>query len=325
VVFTLPEGLRPLALRNQKVLYNLVFKSASETLSELASDSKHLGAEIGFMAILHTWSQTLIDHPHLHCLVTGGGLSLDGKRWLRSKKGFFIPAKVLSCLFRGKFLDGLKRKYEAGELRFPGQVEELKEASAFKRFLTNLYHQPWVVYCKPPLKHPEKVVDYLGRYTHRIALSNDRLVKLEDNRVTFRWRDSADNNTIKLAQDSLTTEVEKKGERLQIDQRLKFYIANPRFRSYPNGGKSFQKFGNGFDLVGGFLDFLGLLQSWNSFNFFFQIRNHIPFLISLFFFLFCHFLRLFFAPDISQFLHCLSQAFTDLREPLRPKQEKEDE
>ena len=198
VVFTLPEGLRSLALRNQKVIYSLLFKAVSETLTELARDSKHLGAEIGFMAILHTWSQTLIHHPHLHCLVTGGGLSLDGERWFRSKKDFFIPVKVLSSLFRGKFLDGLKKENEAGGLRFPGQIEELKEAPAFKRFLTNLYHQAWVVYCKPPLKHPEKVVDYLGRYTHRVALSNDRLVKMEDNRVTFRWRDSADNDKIKL-------------------------------------------------------------------------------------------------------------------------------
>jgi hypothetical protein len=197
VVFTLPEGLRPLALRNQKVVYSLLFKAVSETLTELARDSKHLGAEIGFMAILHTWSQTLIDHPHLHCLVTGGGLSLDGNRWLRSRKEFFIPIKVLSSLFRGKFLDGLKKLYEAEELKFPGQIEELKDPPAFKRFLTNLYHQAWVVYCRPPLKHPEKVVDYLGRYTHRVALSNDRLVKMEDNRVTFRWRDSADNNKIK--------------------------------------------------------------------------------------------------------------------------------
>jgi len=197
VVFTLPEGLRPLALRNQKVVYSLLFKAVSETLTELARDSKHLGAEIGFMAILHTWSQTLIDHPHLHCLVTGGGLSLDGKRWLRSSKEFFIAVKVLSCLFRGKFLDGLKKLYETEELKFPGQIEELKQPPAFKRFLTHLYHQAWVVYCKPPLKHPEKVVDYLGRYTHRVALSNDRLVKMENNRVTFRWRDSADNDKIK--------------------------------------------------------------------------------------------------------------------------------
>jgi hypothetical protein len=197
VVFTLPEGLRPLALRNQKVVYSLLFKAVSETLTELARDSKHLGAEIGFMAILHTWSQTLIDHPHLHCLATGGGLSLDGNRWLRSRKEFFIPVKVLSSLFRGKFLDGLKKMYEAKELKFPGQIEELKDPRTFKRLLTNLYHQAWVVYCKPPLKHPKKVVDYLGRYTHRVALSNDRLVKMEDNRVTFRWRDSADNNKIK--------------------------------------------------------------------------------------------------------------------------------
>jgi len=197
VVFTLPEGLRPLALRNQKVIYSLLFKAVSETLTDLARDSKHLGAEIGFLAILHTWSQTLIHHPHLHCLVTGGGLSLDGNQWLQSKKDFFIPVSVLSCLFRGKFLDGLKREYEAGKLRFPGQIEELKESSAFKRFLTNLYQQEWVVYCKPPLKHPEKVIDYLGRYTHRVALSNDRLVKLEGKEVTFRWRDSADNNKIK--------------------------------------------------------------------------------------------------------------------------------
>jgi hypothetical protein len=197
VVFTLPEGLRPLALRNQKVLYRLLFKAAAETLNELAKDSKHLGAEIGFMAILHTWSQTLIDHPHLHCLVTGGGLSLDGKQWISSRKDFFIPVNVLSSLFRGKFLDGLKKLYEAGELTFPGQIEELKESPVFKRLLTNLYHQEWVVYCRPPLKNPEKVMDYLGRYTHRVALSNDRLVKLEGNEVTFRWKDSAENNKIK--------------------------------------------------------------------------------------------------------------------------------
>jgi hypothetical protein len=143
----------------------------------LARDLKHLGAEIGFMAILHTRSQTLIDPPHLHCLVTGGGLSLDRKRWVSSKKDFFIPVSVLSCLFRGKFLDGLKKLYEAGKLQFLGQIEELREVPAFKRLLTNFYHQEWVVYCRPPLKHPEKVMDYLGRYTHRVALSNDRLVK----------------------------------------------------------------------------------------------------------------------------------------------------
>jgi hypothetical protein len=198
LVFTLPEGLMSLALRNQKVIYNLLFKVVSEAIIELSKDSKHLGAEIGFMAILHTWSQTLIDHPHLHCLVTGGGLSLDGRRWISSRKDFFIPVKVLSSLFRGKFLEGLKKAYEAGALRFAGQINELQEAPAFKRFLTDLYHQEWVVYCKPPLRNPQKVMDYLGRYTHRVALSNDRLVKLEGSQVTLRWRDSADSNKIKL-------------------------------------------------------------------------------------------------------------------------------
>jgi len=196
-VFTLPEGIRPLALRNQKVVYNLLFQSASETLTELANDPKHLGAQIGFIVILHTWTQTLMDHPHLHCLVTGGGLSPDGKRWVSSREDFFIAVKVLSALFRGKFLDGLKKAYKAGELTFAGQVEELKEAPAFKKFLNDLYKQDWVVYCKPPLRNSQKLMDYLGRYTHRVALSNDRLVKINGNQVTFRWRDSADDNKIK--------------------------------------------------------------------------------------------------------------------------------
>jgi hypothetical protein len=203
LVFTLPERLRPLALRNQKVVYNLLFKAVSETLIELAKDPKYLGAMIGFMAMLHTWTQTSIDHPHLHCIVTGGGLSLDGQRWVSFRKGFFIPIKVLSRLFRGKFLAGLKKLGEAGELKFPGQIEPLKKAAPFKKLLTDLYRQEWVVYCKPPIRRPEDVMDYLGRYTHRVALSNDRLVKLEGNQVTFRWRDSADRNKIKF----LTLEV----------------------------------------------------------------------------------------------------------------------
>ena len=198
VVFTLPESLRSLALRNQKVIYHLLFKAASETLIQLAKDQKYLGAEIGFTALLHTWSQTLIDHPHLHCLVSAGGLSLDGKRWICSRPGFFLPVKVLSCLFRGKFLDGLKKVYEAGKMNFPGKIEALKRAPAFQRFLTDLYQQAWVVYCKPPLKRVEEVMEYLGRYTHRVALSNNRLVSFEKNRVSFRWRDSADRDRIKL-------------------------------------------------------------------------------------------------------------------------------
>ena len=185
LVFTLPEGLRPLALRNQKVVYNLLFQAASETLAQLAKDPKYLGAEIGFIAMLHTWSQTLIDHPHLHCIVTGGGLSLDSQQWISSRKGFFIPVKVLSSLFRGKFLDSLKKVYEGGKLKFPGKIEALKGAPAFKKLLTDLYQQEWVVYCKPPLKRAEQVMEYLGRYTHRVALSNDRLVSLKGTRWPF--------------------------------------------------------------------------------------------------------------------------------------------
>ncbi len=139
LVFTLPESLRSLALRNQKVIYHLLFQTASETLLHLAKDQKYLGAEIGFTVLLHTWSQTLIDHPHLHCLVSAGGLSLDGKRWICSRPGFFLPVKVLSCLFRGKFLNGLKKLDEAGKLKFTGKIEALQKAPAFQRFLTDLY------------------------------------------------------------------------------------------------------------------------------------------------------------------------------------------
>jgi hypothetical protein len=198
VVFTPPDELRPLALRNQKVVYNLLFQAASETLLQLGRDGKYLGAEIGFIALLHTWSQTLIDHPHLHCLVTAGGLSPDGQQWISSRVKFFLPVKVLSSLFRGKFLDRIKKACASGKLKFPGKTEALKGRSAFQQFLTGLYEKEWVVYCKPPLTRPEQVLDYLGRYTHRVALSNDRLVSLNEHQVTLRWRDSADGDKIKL-------------------------------------------------------------------------------------------------------------------------------
>ncbi|RLB28537.1 MAG: IS91 family transposase [Deltaproteobacteria bacterium] len=197
-VFTLPEALRPLALRNQAELYSLLFRAAPETLKELTENPKHLGAEVGFIAVLHTWTQTLMDHPHLHCIVTGGGLSPDGKTWISCKGDFFLPVKVLSRLFRGKFLAYLKEAYEKGNLVFPGKIAPLKEKAAFDRLLKDLYAQEWVVYCKPPFGSAEMVMDYLGRYTHRVAISNDRLVKLENNRVTFRYRDRNDNDTVKL-------------------------------------------------------------------------------------------------------------------------------
>ncbi len=197
LVFTLPEFVRSLALRNQKVVYNLLFQAVSQALAELAKEPKYLGAEIGFTAILHTWSQTLIDHPHIHCIVTGGGLALDGKRWISFRKGFFMPVKVLSRLFRGKFLAFLRKAYDSGKLAFPGKIAHLEEKSSFQKMLTGLYEQEWVVYCKPPFKNAEKVLDYLGRYTHRVALSNDRIIKLKDNQVTIKYRDSDDHNKIK--------------------------------------------------------------------------------------------------------------------------------
>ena len=172
LVFTLPEGVRPLALRNQQVVYGILFRSVSETLKELTEDPRHLGAEVGFIAILHTWSQTLMDHPHLHCIVTGGGLSLEGNRWKSCKGKFFLPVKVLSRLFRGKFLAYLKEAYEKGKLVFPGKIAPLKEKSTFHALFKELYAREWVVYCKPPFESAGKVMDYLGRYTHRVAISN---------------------------------------------------------------------------------------------------------------------------------------------------------
>lgn len=196
-VFTVPEGVKPLALRNQEVVYSILFKAASESLKELTEDPKHLGAEVGFIAVLHTWSQTLMDHPHLHCIVTGGGLSPGGLRWIPCKGEFFLPVKVLSRLFRGKFLAYLKEAYEKGKLAFPGKVAHLKDKSAFNVLLKELYGQEWVVYCKPPFQSAEMGMDYLGRYTHRVAISNDRLVKLEGGKVTFRYRDRKDNDRIR--------------------------------------------------------------------------------------------------------------------------------
>ena len=197
MIFTLPDALRPLALRNQKVVYSLLFKAAAQTLLELAADPKHLGAQIGFTAILHTWTQTLIDHPHLHCIVTGGGLSPDGKRWVAGRKDFFVHVKVLSRLFRGKFLAYLSEACDSGKLVFAGDIAYLADVTAFQQLLTALYRKAWVVHCKPPFGTPEKTLEYLGRYTHRVAIGNDRILKLTDDRVTFRYRDSADNDRVK--------------------------------------------------------------------------------------------------------------------------------
>ncbi|MGF7059957.1 IS91 family transposase [Brassicibacter mesophilus] len=194
VVFTIPDELNPLTLRNKKEIYSILFKASSETLIELSEDIKYLGANIGFISILHTWGQNLMDHPHIHCIVTGGGLSPDEKRWISSKKDFFIPVKVMSRLFRGKFLYYLKKSYYNSKLKFDGIINGLVVKKEFQKLIDNLYKKEWVVYSKPPFRSAEYVLEYLGRYTHKVAISNHRILKLEDNKVTFKWRDYRDDN-----------------------------------------------------------------------------------------------------------------------------------
>jgi hypothetical protein len=194
LVFTVPEPLAPLALRNQRLFYNLLFRAASETLLEVAADPRHLGARIGVLAVLHTWSQNLGHHPHLHCLVPAGGLALDRSRWVRSRRNFFLPARVLSRVFRGKLLAFLKQSYRHNELRFSGTLAALSQPRAFHSLLADLRRKEWVVYSKPPFGGPEHVLKYLARYTHRVAISNGRLLGLDHGQVRFRWRDSRHHN-----------------------------------------------------------------------------------------------------------------------------------
>jgi hypothetical protein len=205
VVFTIPSELNPVVIMNQKIMYDLMFRSVSETLMELSGNAKHLGARIGFMGVLHTWGQNLMDHPHVHCVVTGGGLSSDGARWVPCRKRFFIPVRVISALFCGKFFAYLKSTFEAWGLIFPGGIGHLKESHVFERFRRQFYHKKWVVYCKPPFDGAKGVLQYLGRYTHRIAISNNRILTAEDGTVTFRWRDYADGDT----QKTMTLKVEE--------------------------------------------------------------------------------------------------------------------
>ena len=199
VVFTIPQELNFLTLTNQKEMYSILFKAVSETLLELSRDKKYLGCEIGFTTILHTWGQNLMNHPHIHCVVPSGGLSLDGNRWINSRKDFFIPIKVLSRKFRGKFLYYLKEKYYSNpKLKFVGEIEELKHKYIFKSFIDKLYSKEWVVYCKPPFGSSKHVLEYLGRYTHRVAISNNRIVYFDDELVVFKWRDYRDGNKEKF-------------------------------------------------------------------------------------------------------------------------------
>ncbi len=203
VVFTLPRELAPLALQNKKVVYNLLFRTSAETLLEVARDPRHLGAEIGFFSVLHTWNQKLGLHPHVHCVVPAGGLSADHTHWIKTRYAFFLPVKVLSRVFRGKFVAALKRAFRDGQLRFHGDLTPLAQPKTFSSWVRPLFRKDWVVYSKRPFGGPEHVLHYLGRYTHRVAISNHRLVSLANQKVTFRWRDSAHNNEQKLTTLSL--------------------------------------------------------------------------------------------------------------------------
>jgi Putative transposase/Transposase zinc-binding domain len=198
VVFTLPRELAPLVLQNKKVIYDLLFRASADTLLEVARDPKHLGAEIGFFSVLHTWNQKLGLHPHVHCVVPAGGLSPDRRRWIKPRYAFFLPVKVLSRVFRGKFVAALKRAFREERLRFQGSLTLLAQPKTFAAWLRPLFRKDWVVYSKRPFGGPEYVLQYLGRYTHRVAISNHRLISFADGKVTFRWRDSAHHNEQKL-------------------------------------------------------------------------------------------------------------------------------
>jgi hypothetical protein len=191
LVFSVPHELVPLIWQNKKVLFRLLFEASAATLLEVAADPRHLGAETGFLSILHTWGQTLQPHPHIHCVVPGGGPSPDHTRWIGSRSHFFLPVKVLSRVFRGKFTDGLRRAFRANKLVFFGACAPLASEKNFAAFLRTLFRQQWVVYAKPPFGGPEHVLQYLARYTHRVAISNHRLLSVDENNVTFRWKDYA--------------------------------------------------------------------------------------------------------------------------------------
>jgi len=189
VVFTLPEPLTAVAYQNKQLVYGILFRAAAETLRTIAADPKHLGAAIGFIAVLHTWGQTLLHHPHLHCLVPGGGLTPDANRWIACRPGFFLPVRVLSRLFRRLFLQYLRAAFEAGQLQFCSALESLGNPNTFAQYLRPLGQTEWVVYAKRPFAGAEQVLDYLARYTHRVAISNNRLLSIKDGQVTFGWKD----------------------------------------------------------------------------------------------------------------------------------------
>jgi len=198
VVFTVPAQVAEIAFQNKAAVYAILFKAASDTLRVAAADPRHLGAEIGMVSVLHTWGQNLHHHPHVHCVVPGGGLSVDGQRWVACRPGFFLPVRVLSRLFRRLFLERLQSAFDAGQLRFFSDLADLADADVFTARLAELKRIEWVVYAKPPFGSPEQVLAYLGRYTHRVAIANSRLVSLDQGKVSFRWKDYRHHDKSKL-------------------------------------------------------------------------------------------------------------------------------
>jgi hypothetical protein len=205
VVFTVPEPLARLALANKRVVYDLLLQATAATLLQVAANPTRLGAAIGGLMVLHTWGQRLQHHPHVHCVVPAGGLSPDRARWIHARPNFFLPVKVLRQVFRGKLVAGLRRAWREGRLSFPGALQALAPESAFRRWLRSLHHQPWVVYAKPPFGSPAHVLHYLARYTHRVAISNHRLVDVTDDTVSFRWKDYRHGSQVR----TLTVDVDE--------------------------------------------------------------------------------------------------------------------
>jgi hypothetical protein len=194
VVFTVPAQIEIIAFQNQTVVYDILFRAASETLRAIAADPQHLRAEIGFLGVLHTWGQAMSHHPHIHFLIPGGGIAPDGQSWIACRPGFFLPVRVLSRMFRGLFLRYLEKAFAAGALNFFSEHRHLLEPATFRRYLTPAWKAEWVVYAKRPFAGPAQVLDYVGRYTHRVAISNNRLVSMDDGKVCFRWKDYRDDN-----------------------------------------------------------------------------------------------------------------------------------
>src|SRR6266550_805013 len=233
VVFTVPEQIAHIAYQNKKVVYGILFRATADTLRTIAADPKHLGAEIGFFAVLHSWGSNLLHHPHLHCVVPGGGLSPDGTAWISCQAGFFLPVRVLSRLFRRLFLEYLVKAFDAAKLQFFSSLESLRDRSRFLDCLAPLREAEWVVYAKRPFAGPEQVLDYVGRYTHRVAISNNRLLDIAEDKVTFRYKDYRHD----AQQKTMTVEAEEFIRRFLLHvlpegfQRIRYYgfLAN-RYR-----------------------------------------------------------------------------------------------